>query len=147
MKKFLPIVAAFAMIAALSTEGTGWTATPHRPRPRSVYCHYRSSDGRPKFSDIDVIRTIRCATNKFGVDTSHALEIADRESGYSWWARNPLSGTCGIFQHIPRYWPGRRAAFLRVHPYWHLLPSCYNARSNVVVSAWMMRHGFGPWGG
>jgi soluble lytic murein transglycosylase-like protein len=122
------------------------TTADARPRPRRIYCHYQSSDGQPGWSAIDVKHEIQCASSHFGVETSTVLAIARRESGLQAWARNQRSGACGILQHLPRYWPGRRVEFLARHPFWSLRESCFNARSNVLVGVDMMaRYGFGPW--
>lgn len=90
---------------------------------------------------------IQCMAPRLDLSTSHALYIAWRESHYQPWARNPSSGSCGVFQHMPRYWPGRVG-------HWYYGPrvaermSCYNGRTNVLVSLRMMRDGgYGPWGG
>lgn len=127
--------------------GTTWTATAEaRPRPRNVYCHYQTADGRRGWSNHDVRLLIRCATNKFGVAFSTAYDIARRESGLDEGAVNRYSGTSGIYQHVRSYWPSRRATYLNIHPYWTLAPSVFNARANVMVSVDMMRRcGFGPW--
>jgi len=129
--------------------GTTWTQAEARPRPRKVYCHYQTADGRRGWSPYDVRLTIRCAANKYDdVSVAHALYVADRESNFIATATNSSSGACGIMQHLPTYWPGRRASYLRVHPYWSLGASCYNARSNVVAAMWMVhKYGWSPWGG
>ena len=92
-------------------------------------------------------QTVWCVANKNGVGVSHALYVANRESGFYHNARNPSSGTCGIYQHMPRYWPSRYAQFSA--PRWGRMPnSCYNGRTNIIVSLGMVRAGgWGPWGG
>lgn len=116
-----------------------------RERPRSVYCHYRDIDG-VRWTDREVKMTIRCGAKHFGVSADTAISIARRESGFSWWARNPRSGACGIYQHLPRYWPGRQNTFGDRHPFWTIAEGCENARANVLVALDMVRrYGWSAW--
>jgi hypothetical protein len=41
-----------------------------------------------------------------------ALYVANRESHFYPWAKNPSSSASGEFQHLATYWPGRAAAYL-----------------------------------
>ena len=87
------------------------------------------------------------------MDTAHY--VAHRESGvYMWpWARNTISGACGVFQHIPSYWSGRVMA--NVPAKWFgrhgwtqsNMVKCTNARANILVTIHMAyKDGWGPWG-
>jgi hypothetical protein len=90
------------------------------------------------------------------VAISTAHYIAHRESGANlWpWARNTYSGTCGVFQHMPRYWESRVRSYLPAR-WWGYrrwtdsnLVRCTNARANVIVAIRMAHSGgWGPWGG
>lgn len=96
----------------------------------------------------EVRRTIRCAVRRWPVEggISRALSIADRESSFGARAVNPYSGACGVYQHIPTYWPGRHATWDRRMPNWELRPSCKNGRTNVVVTIRMAHTGgWGHW--
>lgn len=90
-------------------------------------------------------RTVVCVSNKVGVSTRTALAIARRESNFRARARNSSSGACGIYQHIPQYWPGRYRAYSK--PRWGRMPrSCYSGRTNIIVSMHMVRDvGWSPW--
>lgn len=91
-------------------------------------------------------KTVRCVADRLEhVATSTALAVAYRESKFYAHARNPSSGTCGIYQHQPHLWPGRYRAFSP--PFWGRMPSsCYSGRANIIVSLSMVnRAGWGPW--
>jgi hypothetical protein len=97
---------------------------------------------QPATGPESVKSLIRCAAPKLGLSTSKALQVAWRESRYHPGARNNSSGTCGVFQHMPRYWPERVRRW-----YWGTDPSCYDGRTNVLVSLRMVRSGgWSPWG-
>jgi soluble lytic murein transglycosylase-like protein len=105
-------------------------------------------DPRWTWTRYEVQQTIRCAVRHYPVSLSHAMYVADRESSFFAKARNPSSGACGIYQHLPSYWPVRVRSLARAHPRWSLAGSCYSARSNVLVAIWMAHtSGWGPWGG
>lgn len=113
---------------------------------RKELCRYQSVD-KGKWTINEVHLTIHCAIIHFPVSHSTADYIADRESNFLWYARNTSSGACGIYQHLPRYWPSRVGNFNQAKPKWDLGTDCYNARSNVLVSIRMARMGgWGPWG-
>lgn len=141
MLRTLTLVVALALASIV-------TATPTQAHEhREQWCRYRTVQGGRGWSHHEVRLTIRCATERFGVSYQTALAIAERESGLNEGAVNPTSGACGIFQHIPTYWPGRVDAFNRARPRWNAAPSCFNARSNVLVSVRMMAlGGWGHWG-
>lgn len=110
------------------------------------FCRYQSVDGRA-WTIREVHLTIHCGVRAFRVSHSIADTVASRESGMRSGARNTSSGACGIFQHMPRYWPGRVGDYNHARPRWDLHPSCFNARSNILVSLRMAAiGGWGPWG-
>lgn len=119
--------------------------TPAHAGVRGEKCRYQSLDGHEGFNRTEVIDTIRCASHRFGVSTSTALYIADRESNFQPYARNSSSGACGIFQHMPQYFAGRLAAVPDHFRNWRY--SCFNARSNILAALWMAhRYCWGAWG-
>lgn len=128
-RMILTVVMLTATIAVLS-------APAYAATPVSKACT------QPAKNASGVKALIKCAAPRLGVSTSTALAVAWRESHYQPGARNPSSGTCGVFQHMPRYWPERVRHF-----YWGHDPSCFNGRTNVLVSLRMVRAGgWGPWG-
>lgn len=107
---------------------------------------------------------IHCAFTWAGIagQIEHADEVASRESGFIPWAANPhtssachpwsssVFGSCGLYQHLARYWPARVKAHLKAWWFPKSYPqvSPYNARANALVTALMVRSGgWGPWGG
>lgn len=93
-------------------------------------------------------QTIWCVSHKLRADGGFrrtALYVAGRESGFNASATNDYSGACGIYQHIPSYWPGRYRAYSA--PRWGAMgSSCYNGRTNIIVGLTMAkRGGWGPW--
>ena len=101
-----------------------------------------------KWTVNEVKLTIECAVQHWPVSLDHALYVANRESGFRWDATNATSGACGVFQHLPEFWPIRQDNFDRLYPRWHIRESCYNARSNILVAIWMAHTGgWAPWGG
>ena len=111
------------------------------------WCRFQSlQDGRWTVKEVHL--TIHCALAHWPSDHAKVDAIAYRESKYFWHATNPISGACGIFQSMPRLWPGRIRTFNDTHPNWNAGPSCYNARSNILWSVNTMHaSGFSPWGG
>lgn len=78
-----------------------------------------------------------------------ALAVGFRESRFDPFAYNASSGASGLFQHLKRYWPGRRATYLQAREYPNTWPrvSPFNARANAILTARMVkRGGWGPWG-
>lgn len=113
---------------------------------RDTECRYQYLDGHRGWSTWEVKRTIVCATDKWGVSTSYALYVADRESNFGQYATNGYTGACGVFQHMPTYWPSRLATLEVAKPkFGPLGTSCFNARSNVLAAIWMARNGWGAW--
>jgi hypothetical protein len=137
------------MMVAVLTIGL---AAPHAAASTRTWrwneCRFQYKDGHRGWSVKESELTIRCVAGKFGVSTSTALYVADRESGFHATARNRSSGACGLFQHIPTYFPGRLRAVSTAKPaYRSFGPSCYNGRSNTYAALWMAKlHGWGAWG-
>jgi hypothetical protein len=124
-------------------------ATPASAQPwRNDECRYQFVDHHRNWSKEEVKLTIRCAAHKFGVSVGKALHIADRESSFYQFAKNPYSSAAGIYQHIQSYWYGRVRSFIQAVPkYRPIGTSVFNARSNVMVSLHMARSSWSPWGG
>jgi hypothetical protein len=140
MAKLMAVLTAALLVLGISGSGASAAWRHHE-------CRYQTLDGRSGWSRDEVRRTILCATHKYGVSTSTALYVADRESSLYARARNTSSGACGIFQHMPRYWPSRIGTVERswrwMQPFGH---SCYDARSNILAAMYMVKHsGWGPW--
>lgn len=116
-------------------------ASPGAARAKNAECRFGTGHRAMR-------QTIWCVTNKLhtgGEFRRTALYVANRESGFYAGATNSSSGACGIFQHIPSYWPGRYAAFSPGR--WGSMgTSCYCGRTNIIVSVHMaMRGGWSPW--
>jgi hypothetical protein len=110
-------------------------------------CRFASANGVPGYQRSDVELVIRCAADRFNVSVSTALYVAERESGLGTDQLNESSGACGVYQHIPRYWDGRLATYRRHHRRMDIRSdSCFGKRGNVLVSLWMARQGWAPWG-
>lgn len=105
---------------------------------------------------------IRCAFTHVGIPAQipTAQDVAWRESRYTPSAKNPATwsacrpwssnpyGSCGLFQHLARYWPGRVRTFGKAWwfpQHWPQVP-VLQARANALVTARMVkRGGWGPW--
>lgn len=125
------------MSSSASADPTGW---------RWERCRFKTLQPAP-WTVKEVHKTIHCAVLHWPVSHQTADYVAMRESGMRYDATNPSSGACGIYQHLPRYWPGRVAEFNRSLPRWDARPGCYNARANVLVAIRMAHNGgWGPWG-
>ena len=139
------------LIAALSTTMIWQVASAQTERAisdREKWCRYGSLDGQPGHWTADEVKkTIRCAARRWPVDLAKVMYIAERESGFNARAVNQQgSSACGVFQHIG--WAPRVIKFNQQVPHGNAGPSCYNGRSNVMVSVRMMSNsGYGPWGG
>lgn len=121
-------------------------------------CRSRAYTVRPKMGLEEVRRRvealIRCVEDRWAVPggADFAVRVARCESGLWPWARSP-GGHLGLFQHVPSYWPGRVALYVRPEWHWKLRdrdpttwPSPFNAWVNTVVSLRMARAGgWGPW--
>lgn len=131
------VLAAIVSLGGISTAGAAesW---------RWDECRFQYADDRAGWNVQEVRRTIRCAAPKFGVSTSTALYVADRESNFNPHATNAYSGACGVYQHIPRYFGSRLASVPARYREWGT--SCYDARSNVLAAMRLAQGGWGPWG-
>lgn len=141
MKKTL---AAVLVGALLLIPTTGSAHTKKEMARRHVHCRYASyQDTWRHWTETETRMTLSCMMDHNPtVSRSHAFYVADRESSFYAYARNTSSGACGIFQHMPRYWPSRAATFGFGGA------SCFNARANIMVTIRMVRQGgWGPWGG
>jgi soluble lytic murein transglycosylase-like protein len=87
---------------------------------------------------------IRCVAPRVGVSTSMALFIANRESGYRPWARNPHSSASGVYQVVSGTWRG----FVSRYRWGNKIgTSVFDGRANVILSLRAARRGgWGPWG-
>lgn len=123
-------------------------ATAITAEQRREFCRYQTADGKLGWSNEDVGKLITCAARHYGVSVRYMKFVAARESGFNEDATNPFSGACGVYQHLPRYWPGRVAEFSRAAPRWKVRPDapCHGPRPNVLVSARMMSKGSDAWG-
>ena len=137
MKRILTLSLALGFALTLTPAHAGITTW------RDTECRYQYLDGHRGWSTWEVKKTIECSTRRWGVSTDTALYIADRESNFEQNATNSYSGACGVYQHIPRYFPGRLDAV----PDWFgpFGGSCYNARDNVLAAIWMARNGWSAW--
>lgn len=142
----LPSASAGARVIRHAGPCTGF-----RWRARDVAPAVRPDVIRERVGDL-----MDCAARTYGIDAYAFKTIAQRESG--WWpfAKNPDApsacrrrhpfGSCGLFQHLIVYWPGRAATYLQ--PGWFAHPprdvSVLNARANAIVSARMWKAQGGP---
>jgi hypothetical protein len=71
-----------------------------------------------------------------------ALCIANRESHFNPYARNPYSSAAGVFQWVASSWVNYS------HRYGYAGASVFNAYANIAVAAHAVADGgWGPWGG
>ena|SRR3990172_3884129 len=117
------------MMVALATMGLG---APSVQAVDAGECRFQNLDGRKGWSDLEVKRTIRCATQKYDVNTKKALDVAEHESGFNERAGDSY---CGVFQHSRTYWDSRIIAVNRSWPNQRDFSSnCYNPRSNTYAA-------------
>lgn len=91
-------------------------------------------------------QTVWCVSHKLNMSVHYPLYVAYRESKFQARARNDYSGACGIYQHIPSYWPGRFATYYGHKRWGSASSSCYSGRTNIIVALTMAhRGGWGPW--
>ena len=143
MKQILTLVLAISFALTLNPPAHAGITTW-----RDTECRYQYLDGHRGWSTWEVKRTIVCATERWGVSTSTALYVADRESNFGQYATNRYSGACGVFQNLPQYWPDRVMSLKDDKPWFEpISTSCYDARSNILASLHMAdRYGWGAWG-
>lgn len=140
----------FGVMAVVLAIGLAAPATPAAAAHswRWNKCRFQYKDGHRGWSVNESKLTIECVAAKFGVSTSTAMYIADRESHYHATAVNSSSGACGLFQHMPQYFPDRLRTVSHAKPYYRRFQTwCLNARSNTFAALWMAKkHGWGAWG-
>jgi hypothetical protein len=118
----------------------------------------------PLRREAHVKALIRCVFDYFAIGSQivHAYYVVNRESRFTPWAKNPwlasacrpwsssAYGSCGLAQHLARYWPGRVQAYLprRYFPFtWPHVP-ILQPRANVWAMAAMVKtSGWSAWGG
>jgi hypothetical protein len=155
---------------ALICSSLIWTMTMQpaiasTPKPAGPCIGYGVNHATPPaIRSTKMHALIRCAFTwaHISSQTSHAFYVANRESRLVPWAANPWTrsacrpwsssayGSCGLFQHLARYWPGRVRAHLKAWWFPKTYPQVnpYNARANALTTALMVRAGgWGPWGG
>ena len=151
------IVAVLVATALIPSPATA----AERPSGPCTGFQWRAPDA-PKEIRLIVIQEvvsdlITCVERRWPVPggIQKALEIAWRESNLLWFAANPSReacnsgwGSCGVYQHLGRYWPSRVKQYLR--PEW--FPKTWpdvpwsNARANVIVAIRMAHSGgWCPW--
>jgi len=95
----------------------------------------------PMTADPDEMRAIVIrAAEQVGVDPAKLVRIPPRESGWNPDTQNCSSGACGLFQHLPSYWPGRAEEIG--------LPEadCRDPWANALAAAMLFkRAGYSPW--
>lgn len=147
LKVWLSAMAILGLMAP-AAQGLSWDQRHNRVRFETLQ--------NPKSTTHEAELTIKASARKVTwgrVSPSLMLCIGRRESGDALNERavNSTSGAAGLFQHIPKYWPGRVAAYNRTvgerRPWLKTGTSVFNMRSNALVSAWMMRKSLSPWGG
>jgi len=135
-------------------------------RQQSGPCDGRASDLKPSYGTVIIDRRVRqlehCIENRWPVPGGFAKldYIIERESGRFPWAKNPDEsgachfanpyGSCGLAQHLQRYWLGRVHTFLPRSFFPGRWPyvSSLNARANLIVTVRYVRaNGWGAWGG
>lgn len=133
-------------LTPVAAQALSWEERGNRVRYQSLQ--------NPKWTTHENELTIKSSARTFNVSPALMLCIGHRESGEALneQAVNSSSGTSGLFQHMPHYWPGRVAAYNRAvgsgRPWLKVGGNVFASRSNALVSAWMIRHvGTGPWGG
>ena len=137
MKLLIPLLISTILVCA----GNALNAQAAKVKNPQDQCRTSEANG---WSNQDVEQAIRCAVSKWSVPGGalKALSVARCESGFNEHAT--YTDHVGVYQHVRRYWPARFRAH-RVRG-WHMHPSPFNARSNVVVSIRMVHSGgWGPW--
>jgi hypothetical protein len=103
----------------------------------------------PERGEQMMMRLIVCVFAVFAPGQSaYALAIADRESSFYIWAKNPSSSASGLFQHLATYWPSRSTLLNRGWFGKGAWPaSVFDPRANAIVTALMVgsEGNWGPW--
>jgi len=156
MKRAL-IAATLAAVLVVIPTAAG--ASPHETRwegPCSTWMYGEALTTPAKFNaDLErshrmMRRLAACLFARF--DAGPVPEyVIERESGWNPWATNPNDGhscrpftggnygSCGLAQHLSRYWEGRMRAYLRPGWYrrWPVGP--LDPRANLIAMAKMVR--------
>lgn len=149
-----------ALIGSLMTT-TGYRAHASGVGPCSTTRYELTRSTPAALRELRAHHLIRCVFTYVGIpgQVATALKVARRESGYIPWAKNPWTdgacrafspdpyGSCGLFQHLARYWPARVRAYLpaKFFPQWPHV-SVLGARANTWATARMVKAGgWGPW--
>lgn len=154
MRKVAAVIAATILIS-------GVPASASRPSGPCTGFQWRAKSAPAEIRDIVVAEIVSdlidCAVRRWPVPggLQKALYIAQRESGLLWWAANPAReacnsgwGSCGVYQHLARYWPARVRKYLQPEWFPHTWPDVpwWNARANVIVAIRMAHSGgWCPW--
>ena len=161
MKRTLTAAIVAALIALPTTAGA---RTPSAPEPLGRWPAGPCSDWRfgeyltspakfyahPERSYRKMRRLAACLWDRFDVP-GDPTSVIDRESGWNPWATNPADGSscrpftggnygsCGLGQHLSRYWEGRMRAFLPRAWFrrWPVGP--LDPRANLIVTARMWK--------
>lgn len=138
MKRLSAIVCITAILGSPITANAQTRGTPQRWQgPCSTFAYGENltpasylADPAKGLRQLHHLATCVFRWRDPGADLSAVFAIVSRESGWWSWAKNPDTagacivwgvdyvpyGSCGLAQHLARYWPGRVAAFLR--PEW-----------------------------
>ena len=127
-----PSTVTTATTAATSSTVRATSTTVAAPQPPAP-----APPPQPAAPTGSVEAIIRAAAAEFGVGGDLMVRIARCESGLNPAAVNASSGALGLFQHLPRYWPGRAAGLGYSSADWS------NPTANARVSAVLLRDG-GP---
>lgn len=148
MRRILTILVAGILMTGLAPNAMAVQVRSPR-KWRQTECRFQYNDNHRHWSQDEVKKTITCFAAKFNVSRTYAFYVANRESHFGQFATNPSSGACGVFQHIPTYFPTRlRSVAHHRSKFKPFGQSCYNARDNVAAALWVVHQGgWGPWGG
>jgi len=155
---------ASVLISALLTLGAFTIPTTAQATGRGPCSEDRFEVDRQQTIEIRHRRVrslVRCVFGYLDIagEIPMALVVVERESGFTPWATNPAEpgacrpwstisyGSCGLAQHLSRYWPGRAAAFLPDPFFPAQRPSVLQARANLWAMGRMVKRsdGWAPW--